>query len=183
MLTQSDEFYLSLSASTGFIEGNKEDNFTQGLYDLKNLIGIKREPESQLATMESSLQSVKRHRIFARQWRSQILLRDYLTRMTDDISHWAKSFNCDTRKNKEKLTIIRNVFTLFFIQEIQPIASQINNYHYLLKPEFFKLSQDPDLPQIFKTSIDNYNGNVFEAYQKSMLRHVKMWQEIFKKCD
>jgi hypothetical protein len=183
MITQSDEFYLSLSASAGFIEGNEEDNFTQSLFDLKNLISIKQNPQQQLLTMESSLQSVNNHRLYARLWRSQQLLAAYLNIMTDDISQWSNTFTCKTRKEKEKLAIIRNVFTLFFIQEIQPIASQINHYHYILKPELVNISEDPELPQAFRVVISNYTNNEFTEYQESMLKHVKLWQEIFKKCD
>ncbi len=183
MITQSDEFYLSLSASAGFIEGNENDNFTQGLYDLKNLIAIKENPQQQLSTIESSLQSIQNHRIYARQWRSQKLLEGYLNMMTDDISTWANTFNCDTRKNKEKIKIVRNVFTLFFIQQIQAIASQINHYHYLLKPEFLILSEDIHLPEDIKEVIDYYTNEGFSAYQESILNHVKMWQHIFEKCE
>ncbi len=183
MLTQSDEFYLGISSSAGFIDGNEKDNFTEGLFDLKNLIGIKDDPASNIISMEASLQSIQQHRIYARLWRSQILLRDYLQQMTIDISTWASTFTCDTRKDKEKLAIIRNVFTLFFIDEIQGIGAQMNQYHYALKPEFLKLTADNHLPRNFTSKVEQYSQLGFDEYQVAMLAHIEMWQDIFKKCD
>jgi hypothetical protein len=183
MLTQSNEFYLGISSSGGFIDGNEKDNFTDGLFDLKNLIGIKEDPAANIATMEASLQSIQQHRIYARLWRSQLLLRDYLQQMTIDISAWANTFTCATRKDKEKLAIIRNVFTLFFIDEVQGIGAQINQYHYALKPEFLKLISDEHLPRNFTSTVEQYSQLGFDEYQNAMLAHIKMWQGIFKKCD
>ncbi len=183
MLTQSDEFYLGVSSSAGFIDGNEKDNFTEALFDLKNLIAIKEDPAANLATMETSLKSIQQHRIYARLWRSQLLLRDYLQQMTIDISAWASAFSCETRKDKEKLAIIRNVFTLFFIDEIQGIGAQINRYHYALKPEFLKLIGDDHLPPNFTSTVEQYSQLGFDEYQNAMLAHIEMWQGIFKKCD
>lgn len=183
MLTQSDEFYLGISSSAGFIDGNENDNFTDGLFDLKNLISIKEDPAANIASMEASLKSIQQHRIYARLWRSQLLLRDYLQQMTIDISVWASTFTCETRKDKEKLGIIRNVFTLFFIDEIQGIGAQMNQYHYALKPEFLKLIDDNHLPRNFTSTVEQYSQLRFDEYQNAMLAHIEMWQGIFKKCD
>jgi len=183
MLTQSDEFYLGISSSGGFIDGNEKDNFTEGLFDLKNVIAIKNDQASNIVEMEASLKSIQQHRIYARLWRSQILLRDYLQKMTVDISAWASTFTCHTRKDKEKLAIIRQVFTLFFINEVQSIAAQINKYHYAFKPEFLKISGDENLPRNFTSTIERYNQSAFDEYQHAMLAHINMWQRIFKKCD
>jgi hypothetical protein len=183
MMTQSNEFYLGISASSGFIEGNENDNFTDGLFDLKNLIAIKDDPSANIMEMEASLQSIAKHRIYARLWRSQLLLRNYLDEMTTDISQWALTFTCKTNQDKEKLAIVRNVFTLFFIQNVQAIGAQVNHYHYLLKPEFLKLSIDDHLPNNFTLIIEQHNQLQFDKYQQAMLTHIEMWQGIFKKCD
>jgi hypothetical protein len=183
MVTQSNEFYLGISASPGFIDGNENDNFTDGLFDLKNLIAVRDDPAANIAAMEASLQSIQKHRVYVRLWRSQVLLRNYLNQMTADISHWASSFTCETNKDRAKLAIIRNVFTLFFIQNVQAIGAQINHYHYALKPEFLRLINDDNLPNIFTLTISKYNQSEFDEYQEAMLTHVKMWQGIFKKCD
>lgn len=183
MLTQSDEFYLGISSSGGFIDGNEKDNFTEGLFDLKNLIGVKNDPAANIASMEASLKSIQQHRVYARLWRSQLLLRGYLEQMTIDISAWASTFTCKTRKDKEKLAIIRNVFTLFFIDKIQGIGAQINQYHYALKPEFLKLIGDNHLPRNFRSTVEQHSQLGFDEYQSAMLAHIKIWQDIFKKCD
>jgi hypothetical protein len=183
MMTQSNEFYLGISASSGFIDGDENDNFTEGLFDLKNLIAVRDDPAANIAAMEASLQSIQRHRVYVRLWRSQMLLRNYLNQMTTDISRWALSFTCETHKDREKLSIIRNVFTMFFIQKIQAIGAQINHYHYSLKADFLKLIDDDNLPNSFKLTIDKYNQSEFDEYQAAMLTHIEMWQGIFKKCD
>jgi hypothetical protein len=183
MLTQSNELYLAFSASNGFIDGNINDQFTQSLYDLKHLVELKQHSGTHLSEMETSLQSVQSHRLYARLWRSQNLIREYLEQMTQDISKWEASFVCTTRKDKEKLAIVRNVFTKYFIQEIQAIGSQINHYHYSLKPAFSKLSSDPHLPIGFKAEIAKHSQSSFNDYQNAVIEHVRMWQIILKKCD
>lgn len=183
MLTQSNESHAAFSSASGFIEGDESDNITEGLFDLANLIAIKQDPQQHISMMETSLQSMLKHRVYVRLWRSQIRVKTQLDKMTADIAKWEKSFACQTRKDKEKLTIIRNVFTLFFIQEIQPIAAKMNHYHYLLKPEFMKLVNDPTLPVVFKDTIAKHANDGFDEYQKAMLKHIKIWQVIFKKCD
>jgi hypothetical protein len=183
MMTQSNEFYLGISASSGFIDGDENDNFTEGLFDLKNLIAVRDNPAANIASMEASLQSIQKHRVYVRLWRSQMLLRNYLNQMTTDISHWASSFTCETKKDREKLAIIRNVFTMFFIQNVQAIGAQINYYHYALKADFLKLINDDNLPKRFTLTIEKYNQSKFDEYQEAMLTHIKMWQGIFKKCD
>jgi hypothetical protein len=183
MMTQSNEFYLGISASSGFIDGDENDNFTEGLFDLKNLVAVRDDPAANIAAMEASLQSIQKHRVYVRLWRSQLLLRNYLNQMTTDISYWASSFTCETNKDKETLAIIRNVFTMFFIQNVQAIGAQINHYHYALKPEFLKLINDDNLPNSFTLTINKYNQSEFDKYQEAMLTHIKMWQAIFEKCD
>jgi hypothetical protein len=183
MISQSTEVHLGFSSSSGFIDGNEKDNFTQALFDLKNLLGMKNAPEANIAEMEASLQSMQQHRLYARLWRSQMLMTNYLDDMTVDISKWATGFSCSTRKDKEKLEIIRNVFNAFFVQKIQTIGSQINHYHYSLKPEILALSKDSHLPNNLKLTLNKYNKTSFEKYKESMLSHIKMWQTIFKKCD
>ena len=183
MVTQSNEFYLGISASSGFIDGDENDNFTEGLFDLKNLVAVRDDPAANIVAMEASLQSIQKHRVYVRLWRSQMLLRNYLNQMTTDISHWASSFTCQTTKDREQLAIIRNVFTMFFIQNVQAIGAQINHYHYALKPEFLKLINDDNLPTSFTLTIDKYNQSEFDEYQKAMLTHIRMWQGIFKLCD
>lgn len=183
MISQSNEIYLGFSASSGFIDGNENDNFTQGLFALKNVTAMKNQPELNIAELEESLHAIQEHRVYARLWRSQALLEQYLAQMTVDISQWASTFTCTTRKDKEKLAIIRNVFKLFFVQEIQRIGSQVNHYHYSLKPELLKLTTDTHLPAELTSVIAKYSQSEFDNYQEAMLEHVKMWQNILEKCS
>lgn len=183
MITQSDEIHLALSSSPGFIDGNSDDSFTHALYDLKSMVAMKEDPTSNIALLEENLHSMLTHRLYARLFRSQKLMQINLQQMTNDISRWSASFVCKTRKDREQLKIVRNVFNKYFVQAIQGLGSQINHYHYALKPTFVQLSEDKDLPIEFKARLDYYNEHAFNAYQEATRQHIEMWQDIFKKCD
>jgi hypothetical protein len=183
MITQSQEIYSSLVYSGGFIDGSADDNFTQAKLDLQQLLNSLHSPDTALVNLESSLQSMQGHSLYARHTRSQLLLTQSLKSMTEDISQWASTFQCNTRRNREDLTILRNVFNLYFVQEIQAIASQINHYHYQLKPIFLDLVGVPQVHPDFSQWLESHQTSTFKNYQAAMREHIVMWQSIFVMCD
>lgn len=183
MLSQSQEIYNSLVHSGGFIDGNSDDNFTQAKLDLQQILESLRSPELALVNLESALQSMQQHKLYARNLRSQLLLTQSLQSMTEDITNWSSTFQCNTRRDREDLKILRNVFNLYFVQEIQAIASQMNHYHYQLKPIFIELLTVPQVHPEFSMWLQNHQTNTFENYQAAMREHIVMWQNIFIKCD
>ncbi|MBF7072976.1 DUF3080 family protein [Glaciecola sp. MH2013] len=182
MLTQSDESYLAFTRSGGFIDGNNDDNFTQAKIDLNTLVYAESDPKKYLSNLENTLKSAEQHRFFARHWRSQILITQYMEKMTEDISTWNDSFICKSRKDKKKLEIIKNVFTLFFVQEIQPIASQINHYQYQLDDLFATLIKNDQLPDVFQEWLHKKSSIIFSDYKKATREHVELWQALLSKC-
>ena len=183
MFSQSQEIYNSLVHSSGFIDGNSDDSFTQAKLDLQQVLDSLLIPDTALPELEASLQSMQQHKLYARNLRSQLILTQRLEVMTEDISKWASTFQCATRKDKENLKILRNVFTRYFIQNIQAIASQINHYHYQLNPIFVDLAQTPHVHPDFSAWILNHQTTSFNRYKEAIREHIVMWQVIFVSCD
>ena len=71
----------------------------------------------------------------------------------------------------------------FFIEKIQPIASQINHYQYQLSPIFEIMTVHPKLSPSFKEYINNFDQNGFKNYQIAMQQHIQFWQGLFKQCN
>ena len=183
MVTQSDESYLGLTQSPGFIDGNESDNFAAAKLDLQTLVNVKVDPNKHLPELELTLKSISEHRLYARLWRSQRLTTQYLNSISPAIKSWGANFSCSGRKQKEQLKIIRNVFNLFFVQEFQQIASQVNNYHYQLSDAFTSLKNDRNLPPQFSIWLNEQHVENFDRYQRAIREHVTIWQDLFKKCD
>ena len=90
--------------------------------------------------------------------------------------------NCDSAKSKQQMKYLSNVFQLFFIEKIQPIAGQLNHYHYRLSPIFNLLVNHPHLSPSYIHYIQQQQQG-FKLYQAAMLEHVQYWQGLFKRCN
>jgi DNA/RNA-binding domain of Phe-tRNA-synthetase-like protein len=78
---------------------------------------------------------------------------------------------------------LTNVFQRYFIEKIQPIASQMNHYQYQLSPIFEKMLSHPNLSPNFKQYINQSNQQGFKNYQVAMQQHIHFWQDLFKRCN
>jgi hypothetical protein len=78
---------------------------------------------------------------------------------------------------------MRNIFTMFFADAIQPLASQLNHYQYQLNPSFDVLSSHPYLPPVWKAYIRAHYIDDAMRYKSTMQEHIELWQDIFKLCE
>jgi hypothetical protein len=184
MMTQSDEPYLAFTTAGGYISGQSEDGLQSSKLALNYLAYALRAETIDSNQFELHLRDLRNSRLPARMWRTQQLLSNALPPMTDLLREYIKANanQCDA-KQKEALTIMRNIFTLFFADSIQPLASQLNHYQYQLNPSFEALSNDPQLPSAWSAYIRSHYGQAAEQYKADMQAHIEMWQQVFKMCQ
>jgi len=187
LLTQSDELYSSFARSAGFISGDHSDDINSALVDLKYFLSLYPLSDSlmqqDMEDLELHLQSMAMHQFYARTWRSMLLITSELAVLNYSLKQRLAEFNCKSPSNKATLDIVRNVFSKYFLMEIQPKASVLNSYYYQLAPLMEKLAKKAPLPASFSESVVKHNTQTFENYAETMRQHIQLWQSFFSNCD
>ena len=183
LITQSSEIYLHLSVAGDFISGKANDNFQTSKQALHYLSETLVRQDLDASELEEHLKELEHSRLLARMWRTQLLIIQQLDVSTPVLSSYLEINQCSTKKQAADIVIMRNIFTLFFVENIQPLASQLNKYHYQLIPILNTLIESPYLPAAFKQYIFEHAVKQHSNYKNSMQKHIQLWQEIFKRCE
>jgi hypothetical protein len=178
----SSELKRTFSSNSGSIEGSKYDSLVQTKQALDFLMQVNQNPMLSSEELEKHLKNLNTQPLPAKLWYSQLLLTQHLSYLTPWLIQNTSDLNC-AQGSKDKVKYLSNVFQLFFIEKIQPIAGQINNYHYQLSPIFEQLIQHPDLSVAYKQYIQALGQQEFAEYQQAMQKHIMFWQELFKRCN
>ncbi|MEG3766444.1 DUF3080 family protein [Alteromonas sp. 14N.309.X.WAT.G.H12] len=136
-----------------------------------------------LATLNEQLKIISSARLPAKLWRTQRLLTQTLTSLTHQLRGPLAALSCPDGHPSEQAEIVRNVFYLFFIEKIQPVASVLNQYHYQLEPVWDTLLSSPYLAPKFKAYLKVNTQEDFAAYQQAINAHITLWQHTLKRCN
>jgi hypothetical protein len=183
LMQLSSEIKRTLSANTGFINGNELDGLSQTQHALRFLIELSLDQQISATKLEKHLQHLNNQPLLAKLWLSQLLLAEHLNRSTVWLEKQNHRLKCKNGSAEKQVEYLVNVFQLFFIDKIQPLAGQINNYHYQLSPLVDELSAHPTLSPSYKEYIKTFNTLGFADYQKAMSEHLEFWQGLFKRCN
>lgn len=185
MLLASEEVWLSLSQSSGFIEGDSSDGFNQTRAALRLLLDAAPEKSAPIdeTALELSLKTLSDFRLIARQWRSQRLISQSFDRSNGQLESQLDTIQCKSPQGEQKAAILRNVFMLFFAEQIQPIASQINYYHYQLTPVLDIFMSQKDLNARWREVVRTNTIDEHQNYRQAMAEHIRIWQAFFKRCN
>ena len=183
LMQLSSELKQGLSANFALVEGNERDGLSQSKEILNYLLNLNQNKQVTSEELEQRLQRLMNNPLPAKLWLSQLTLAEYLTRSTKWLWLNTETLQCSGTGSKKKVEYLTNVFQQFFIEKIQPIASQINHYQYQLSPIFEKMIAHPELSPSFKAYINKSNQQGFENYQVAMQQHIHFWQKLFKRCN
>lgn len=183
LIQLSSEIKQAFSANFALVQGNQQDGLTQTKEVLSYLIQINQKKSVDSAKLEQHLRNLMYNPLPAKLWLSQRTLTQHLNHSTNWLVQHTNKLQCSGSGSDKKIEYLTNVFQQFFIKKIQPIASQINHYHYQLNPIFDELTTHPHLSSSFKEYIQNINQQGFENYQAAMQQHIQFWQGLFKRCN
>ena len=183
LIQLSSELKQGFSANFGLVEGNEQDGLSQSKETLNYLLKINQNKQVNSAELEQHLQNLMNNPLPAKLWLSQLTLSKNLNRSTEWLILHTEELKCSGIGSDKKMEYLSNVFQQFFIEKIQPIASQINHYQYQLSPIFEIMTAHPKLSPSFKEYINNFDQNGFENYQIAMQQHIQFWQGLFKQCN
>jgi hypothetical protein len=177
----SSELKKGFSANFALVHGNEQDGLNQSKEALNYLMQIDQIKQIESAELEQHLQNLMNNPLPAKLWLSQLTLVEHLNHSTKWLLQHAVTVQCSG--SKKKMEYLTNVFQQFFIEKIQPIASQINHYQYQLSPIFEEMVAHPNLSPHFKKYINQSNQQGFKNYQVAMQQHIHFWQDLFKRCN
>lgn len=178
-LLESEEIRQALSRNSGWVQSQQTDGLSETRQSLQYLLSLSpqsaKQPDS--AQLEQHLQQLQQSQLMARVFRTQRMLQLHLSTLTQWLH--ARDIECPDGKAPEEVKYLRNVFGLFFVEQIQPLASRINHIYYQLIPLWQALLQahPPMLEWLDQRQTE------FERYRHSLSEHIKFWQTLFEKCN
>lgn len=164
---------------------SKNDNRDAGVSvsALQFLAGLKNNRQQSLDTLEQELKYLDSSRLPAKIWRTQAVITSHLNTLTSQLRPVLSEQACPAGKASDQVEILRNVFYLFFIEQVQPVGSVLNQYHYRLMPVWQAWLDDPALAESFRAYLHQHAVEGFAAYQQAIHAHVSLWQELFARCN
>lgn len=133
--------------------------------------------------LEQQLQIIRSARLPATLWHTQQTLTQNLSLLTKLLTTELDAVSCPEGRASDKAKILRNVFYLFFIEEIQPVGSLVNQYYYKLAPLWEDWLKQPALHEEFKHYIKQQSQDGFDEYSRAMKAHVNLWQGFLGRCN
>ncbi|WP_339349146.1 DUF3080 family protein [uncultured Alteromonas sp.] len=162
-------------------------NFINGLAETlkqKNVVNTNVEASANNnGELEQQLQIIASSRLPAKLWQTQAVLNNRLALLNQVLAPALNNVKCENGIDSDKATILRNVFYLYFIEEIQPIASTLNSYHYQLQPLWEQWAGNTALSAPFKAHIRTHAIDNFTQYSATMKAHVTLWQNFLGRCN
>ncbi len=183
LMQLSSETQYGFSTNVGLVEGNERDGLSQIKETLSYLLQLNQNEQVNSAALERHLQTLMNNPLPAKLWLSQRVLAENLHHSTKWLLQNTQSLQCSGNASNKKMEYLTNVFQQFFIEKIQPIASQINHYQYQLGPIFENMTANLYLSPSFKDYIKQFHQQGFENYQAEMQQHIQFWQSLFKRCN
>jgi hypothetical protein len=182
----SDAIRQSFQQNVSLING-ENDGIADTMASLKYLKSLQKvhfqhEESQPLDNLENHLKNLGNYKLPAATWRTQQYVAKNLNLLTDWLNQNINTETCtrDMRFNT-KAKYLRNVFELFFVEEIQPTTSILNNYLYKINPAVSELVQSDVINKQFSNWV-MANANE-EQYKTSMQQHIAFWQKFFKACN
>jgi hypothetical protein len=178
-LLESEEIRRAIGRNNGWVQNKQTDRLSETRQSLQYLLSLSPDSATQHRSgeLEQQLQQLQQARLMARVFRTQRMLQLHLSTLTQWLH--ARDIQCPDGKAAQQVKYLRNVFRLFFVEKIQPLASRTNDIYYQLMPLWKSLLQaHPPMSEWL-----DQRQTEFERYRHSLSEHIKFWQALFDKCN
>lgn len=182
LIQTSSETRASMSNNKVLLIGNGQDPANEYFMALTFLLNLRDTPNTDTQQLETALNTLKNSPLPAQLWRTQRVLISALDSTTDWLALHEDALHCQSQKSEQQVTYLNNVFLMFFVQRIQPIAGTLNQYQYRLIPLLQRLHNDPVIHPQLKSKL-NRHASEFNQYKASIGRHITLWQRLLRACN
>ncbi|MEW9798217.1 DUF3080 family protein [Alteromonas sp. CYL-A6] len=183
LIQRSEALHYAFALPNGLLKQEENRDAGAAVVALHYLDKRHQPGEVTSAELEEALQQSASARLPAKLWLTQQYLTNALTTLTPALSAALDNIACPEGRAPEQAKILRNVFYLFFIRQIQPVGSVLNDYHYQLDGVFSRWQTTPALSPVFRDYLTRYATDGFNAYQSAMREHVALWQAFLGRCN
>ena len=182
LITTSEAMRLAMTIPRGWIHHETNPDAGAAVSAIGYLNKLKTDASLSMNELDEQLKQIESSRLPARLWVTQDYLQEALASLTAELSVHLDAVSCPEGRATDDAKILRNVFYLFFIEKIQPVGSNINQYYYQIDPIFNQWQSDTALSPEF-TSFLAHRSAQFAAYQQAISDHVTLWQHFLKRCN
>ncbi|MFT6898483.1 MAG: hypothetical protein ACJA13_002904 [Paraglaciecola sp.] len=182
LVQTSNEVRTAFSSNNAFLVEQQNEALSATHNALSYLLALQNTTTADAGSLEKHLQQLANYKLPAKVSRSQRLLAHQLNLTTLWLSEQKLSGQCPGGKPSQQVRYLKNVFQLFFIEKIQPLAGQLNHIQYQLLPVYQEFARSPYLNQGFKVLLER-NQLEFTAYQEAMTQHIEFWQQLLAQCN
>lgn len=183
LLQTSDETFLAFTQSANLLQNPPSFDHKAGISSLYFIANLPSATSDSLSLLETHLKNVIDNRTPIIVWRTQRYIHSTLQQLNLTLPDKLTEVKCPQGIASEQAKILRNVFYLFFIEKIQPLASHLNAINYQLTPVIEQLVEAPTLNPLFKQYLSHQIYEQDQHYRDAMHQHVVMWQTFFKRCN
>lgn len=181
LIQNSDEIQTTLSDNQTLFSHNDPALNVKYEQAFEFLLQLDTQSQVDANLLENSLNTLRLNPLLAEVWRTQRLISKHLEETTQMLHAASSELQCNSAQSRQKAKYLSNVFKLFFVERLQPLASDLNQITYSLTPYLQVLQDHPALSPAFKQYLYLHNRE-FEDYQKTIKQHVMVWQRLFKRC-
>ena len=182
LITTSEAMRLAMTLPRGWIQQDLNPDAGAAVNAIGYLNKLKSTLSLSVNELDEQLKQIESSRLPARLWMTQDYLQVTLTELTASLAEPLNAVSCPEGRASDDAKILRNVFYLFFIEQIQPVGSNINQYYYQIQPVLTQWQTDPSLSESFNVFLKERELK-FTAYQKAVSDHVTLWQRFLKRCN
>ncbi len=153
----------------------------RSLQNIKQDIARQKYHSQSIEQLEQELKLILDDALVARQRNTFSLIAQVLPEITAMLIKHAAPLTCNHPKQRQQIDYLRNVFDLFFVQQLQPLASSGNRLFYELQPVLQAIYKGTE-PQLYAVAVEQQQA-AFDAYSSAMSEHIQFWQALFKRCN
>lgn len=99
----------------------------------------------------------------------------WLNVLNDQLEQYDARIMCGANRNNTQLNYLTNVFSKFYLAKLQPYLARINGLYFQYQPVLTLLNQTHPS---YRYPLEQH----YQQFKVQTQRHVKYWQQLFKRC-
>lgn len=167
----------------GTLKGiNQLEDAIANLLQLKLAIKQQQWEDLNINQLEMHLSLLHQHS-FLKQYMRSLAINSHQLRMTNDyLEHNANLILCQEGRSNEKLSILKNIFTKFYLGDIQAYLSRMNSVHFRLNEPIIALFEETEYQKKVEYYFSDHPTALPSRLTFEVKRHVKWWQALQDNC-
>lgn len=183
LIQNSSETKRTMASNQGYFNAQGDAVLKEYIGAWEYLISLQDQQDNlDIERLETVLNLLRQTPLLAQIWRTQSLLSNQLEQLNKQLLDLVPHIQCESGHNPQQLEYLQNVFRLFFIERIQPLAGQLDQHYYALSATLKSLQTNTHLSHGFTHFIET-RQITFELYRARFSEHVVIWQNLFSRCN